>query len=129
MLVTAAVFQSTMLPYVVVAAAASVTHAVTAVPMLLFVMAVKAWVPGAMSCTITAGAAQRLHGLRRREVVFKGKRCGTASPTTHATAHSTRERGHTARRRILDAAWIVGTDRMVCGKLRHVCEGQGMGGI
>ena len=124
MLLTAEVSQSTMLPYVVVAVLGLVTQAVTAAPMLLFVMAVKAWVPGAMSCTITAGMAQRLHqGLRRREVVFRCKRCGTASPTTSTTAHSTRERAHTARHRSLDAAWIVGTDRMVCWELRQVCEG------
>jgi hypothetical protein len=38
MQLTAAVFQSAMLPYVVVAALGVVTHAVTAVAMLLFVM-------------------------------------------------------------------------------------------
>jgi hypothetical protein len=38
MLVTATVFHSTMLPYVIRAAVASVTQAVTAVPMLEFVM-------------------------------------------------------------------------------------------
>ena len=38
MLVTAAVFQLTMLPYVVVAVVGLVTHAVTAVPMLPSVM-------------------------------------------------------------------------------------------
>ena len=40
MLVTAAVFHSTMLPYVVVAVLGLVTHAFTAVTMLAFVMAV-----------------------------------------------------------------------------------------
>ena len=38
MLLTAAVFQSPMLPYVVAALAGSVTQRVTAVAMLLFVM-------------------------------------------------------------------------------------------
>ena len=38
MSLTAAVFHATMLPYVVAAVVASVSHAVTAVRMLLFVM-------------------------------------------------------------------------------------------
>ena len=38
MLVTAAVFQSAMLPYVAAAVAGLVAHAVAAVPTLLFVM-------------------------------------------------------------------------------------------
>ena len=40
--VTDAVFQSAMLPYVVAAVPGLVTHAVTAVPMFVFVMAVSA---------------------------------------------------------------------------------------
>jgi hypothetical protein len=40
MLLTAAVFQSAMLPYVVAAVVGFVTHAVTAVAMFAFVMAV-----------------------------------------------------------------------------------------
>ena len=47
MLVTAAVFQPTMLPYVAAAVVGLVTHAVAAVPMFAFVMAVCACAPGA----------------------------------------------------------------------------------
>jgi hypothetical protein len=57
--VSAAVFQPTMLPYVVAAVPGFVTHAVTAVPMLPFVMAVCACAQGRMRCAITATAAQR----------------------------------------------------------------------
>ncbi len=46
---TAAVFQPTMLPYVVVAVAGSFTHAVAAVPMLAFVMVVSACATGMKS--------------------------------------------------------------------------------
>ena len=62
MLVTAAVFQPTMLPYVAVAVVGLVIHAVTAVPMLASVMAVTACVPGRMRCAITATAAQMRPG-------------------------------------------------------------------
>ena len=41
MLITAAVFQATMLPYIVTAVVGLVSHAVTAVPMLALVMAVR----------------------------------------------------------------------------------------
>jgi hypothetical protein len=57
--VTDAVFQSAMLPYVVAAVPGLVTHAVTAVPMFAFVMAVSACAQGRMRCAITATAAQR----------------------------------------------------------------------
>jgi hypothetical protein len=53
MLVTAAVFQTTMLPYVVVAVAGPSTHAVT------FVMAVSACAQGRMRCATKVAAAQR----------------------------------------------------------------------
>jgi hypothetical protein len=46
MLVTAAVFHSTMLPYVATAVVGFVAHAVTAVPMFAFVMAVCACATG-----------------------------------------------------------------------------------
>ena len=46
MSVTAAVFQPTMLPYVVAAVTGSVTHAVAAVPMLAFVTVVCACATG-----------------------------------------------------------------------------------
>jgi hypothetical protein len=59
MLLTAAVFQPTMLPYVVAAVTGLVTQAVTAVRMFVFVMAVNACAQGRMSCAITATAAQR----------------------------------------------------------------------
>ncbi len=57
--VTAAVFQSAIGPYVVVAVAGLVTHAVTAAPMLLLVMGVCACAPGRMRCAIIATATQR----------------------------------------------------------------------
>ena len=59
MLVTAAVFQSPMLPYVVVAVLGLVTHAVTAVPMLPFVMAVCACARRRTRCAINAAVAKR----------------------------------------------------------------------
>ena len=46
MLVTAAVFQSAMLPYVVAALLRLIAHAVTAAPMFAFVMAVSACAQG-----------------------------------------------------------------------------------
>ena len=59
MLVTAAVFQSPMLPYVVVAVLGLVTHAVTAVPMLPSVMAVCACARSRTRCAINAAVAKR----------------------------------------------------------------------
>ena len=59
MLVTLAMFQPAMLPYVVVAVAGLVTHAVTAAPMLLLVIAVSACALGMMRCAITATATHR----------------------------------------------------------------------
>ena len=47
MLVTAAVFQSAMLPYVAAAVVGFVAHAVAAVPMFVFVMAVSVCATGA----------------------------------------------------------------------------------
>jgi hypothetical protein len=59
MLLTAAVFQPTMLPYVFTAVPGLVTHAVTAVPMFVFVMAVScACAQGRMWSAITATATQ-----------------------------------------------------------------------
>ena len=52
MLVTVAVFQPTMSPYVVVAVVGLVAHSVMAVPMLASVMAVTACVPGAASSSV-----------------------------------------------------------------------------
>jgi hypothetical protein len=66
MLVTTAVFQSAMLPYVVVAVLGLVNHAVTAVPMFVFVMAVSACAQGRMRCAISATAAKRRQPLGSR---------------------------------------------------------------
>jgi hypothetical protein len=57
MLVTAAVFQSAMLPYVVVAVVGSVAHNVTAAPMLLFVMHVAHIEPTVQVATLNASHA------------------------------------------------------------------------
>ena len=57
MLVTADVSQSAIGPYVVVAVLGLVSHAVAAVPMLAFVMAVSACAQGRMRCAINAAAA------------------------------------------------------------------------
>ena len=59
MLVTAAVFQPAIGPYVVVAVVGLVTHAVTAVPMLPFVMAVCACARRRTRCAINAAVAKR----------------------------------------------------------------------
>ena len=62
MVVTAAVFQPTMLPYVVVAVVGFVIHDVTAVSMLESVMAVSACMPGRMRFAINTMAAQMRPG-------------------------------------------------------------------
>ena len=59
MLLTAEVSQPTMLPYVVVAVLGFDLHAVTAVPMFAFVMAVSACAQGRTRCAINAAAAQQ----------------------------------------------------------------------
>ena len=59
MLVTAAVFQSPIGPYVVVAVLGLVTHAVTAVRMFASVMVVSTCAQGRMRCALTTTAAQR----------------------------------------------------------------------
>ncbi len=70
MLVTAAVFQPTMLPYVVVAVVGSVSHAVTAVPMLALVISTNACALGTAIRTVAKIASSAIplpQSLLRRE--------------------------------------------------------------
>jgi hypothetical protein len=100
MLLTAAVFQSAMLPYVETAAVGFIAHAVTAVPMFVFVMAVSACAHGRIICAITATAAQRRQlTLGSREAARRRHERRSASPAT-STAVQKQEHAHAVPKRI-----------------------------
>jgi hypothetical protein len=119
MLLTEAVFQLTMLPYVVVAVAGLVNHAVTAAPMLLFVMAVWACAPGRMRCAIIAIATQRPRPLGSREAAVRQAQHGAASPTASATAPNMHDKSGKGARCLNPRCRMAGIDagprrRMLC---------------
>ena len=101
MLVTAAVFQPTMLPYVAAAVVGLFTQASAAKAMFESVMAVCACVPGAKRSAVTATAAQRRHGLCCPEAVIRQNPSAPASQKTLTTVQTTctvTRQAHASRR-------------------------------
>ncbi len=108
MVVTAAVFQSAMLPYVVAAVVGLVAHAVAAVPMFTFVMAVCDCAPG-----VNAQLKMRTVPMSRRRLTLRGNVDSRAGHFGGRTWKEPESRKGPARNYILVLIYLQGSLRAI----------------